>query len=133
MVYFSHMDFFKKKEPTIVADMAADVAPASQAQPGGTTSFIASSGTLSQMVERSLELSEENNTILRRMQAWDRIALWVKLFFWALVLGLPVLFFQPIVEYVKASVMENPSAFGIPSQEEFQKALSGFGGRSDSK
>ncbi len=109
-----------------MADMAADVAPPNPAQPGVATSFIASSGSLSQMVERSVELGEENNRILKRMQAWDSIALWVKLVFWALILGLPVLFFQPIVEFIKATVMENPAAFGIPSSAEIQRALNDF-------
>ncbi len=116
-----------------MADMAAEVAPPSPTQPGVATSYIASSGSLSQMVERAVELGEENNKILKRMQAWDRIALWVKLFFWALVLGLPVLFFQPLVEFIKTTVMENPSAFGIPSSLEFQKAMNSFSSRPEAK
>ena len=91
--------------------------------------IMANAGSLSQMLERNLELSEENNRILKNMRFMDTIGFWVKLIFWALVLGLLVIFFQPIVEFIKTTVMENPSAFGIPSSAEFQKAFGEFKGQ----
>ena len=95
-----------------------------------TMNIMANAGSLSQMLERNLELSEENNRILKNMRFMDTVGFWVKLIFWALVLGLPVIFFQPIVEYIKGTVMENPSAFGIPSTAELQKAFGEFRGES---
>lgn len=119
------LDFFKKKEATIHADIpASEGVPSMQAaQP---MQLMPGAGGLTQMTERILKLEEENNRILRRMQNMGRWAFWLKVLIWALVLGLPVLFFQQMVDYAKAQIMENPALVGLPSQESFQHFMDGF-------
>jgi hypothetical protein len=126
------MDFFKKKEPLIVADMASDAmpppplgsVPGTPSVPGG--SAMSATGSLTKMVEQTLALEEENNRMLRSMQTMDRIMFWLKIVIWSLILGLPVIFFQPLITYVKEKVMENPALIGIPTSEDFYKAIDEF-------
>ncbi len=119
------MEFFKKKEPLIVADMAADALPPTPiGVPAG--SMMSSTGSLTKMVEETLALETENNRMLKRMQALDHISFWIKIVVWSLVLGLPVIFFQPLLAYLKQSIIENPAMFGIPSSAEFYKAVNDF-------
>ncbi|MEK7100939.1 MAG: hypothetical protein AAB921_02460 [Patescibacteria group bacterium] len=120
------MELFKKKEPLIVADMAADAMPPAPlgSVPGG--SAMSATGSLTKMVEQTLALEEENNRMLKSMQTMDRIMFWLKILFWSLVLGLPVIFFQPLITYVKEKVAENPGLIGLPTSEDFYKAIDEF-------
>lgn len=120
------MDLFKKKEPLIIAYAPPDLAypPSTGAVP--PMSVMPNSGGLTQMVEHTLALEQENNRILKRMQTMNRIGFWIKLVVWALVLGLPVIFFRPIIEVTKKTIFENPTLFGIPSSSEFYKAIDEF-------
>ncbi len=123
------MELFKKKEPLIVADMASEAMPPQPlgsipGVPGG--SAMSATGSLTKMVEQTLALEEENNRMLRHMQAMDRIMFWLKIFIWSLILGLPVIFFQPLISYVKEKVAENPGLIGLPSSADFYKAVDEF-------
>ncbi len=126
------MDFFKKKEPLIVADMASDAMPppplgsipGAPGVPGG--SAVSATGSLTKMVEQTLALEQENNRMLHHMQTMDRIMFWLKILFWALILGLPVIFFQPLIAYVKEKVAENPGLIGLPTSEDFYRAIDEF-------
>ncbi len=120
------MDFFKKKEPLIEAS-TPDAQEAHTNMGTPAASLMTGAGGLTQMVEQTLKLEQENNRILRHMQTMDRIGFWVKLLVWGLVLGLPVIFFQPMLEFAKRTIQENPSAFGIPSSEGFQRIIDSFG------
>ena len=94
-------------------------------------SLMTGAGGLTQMVEQTLKLEQENNRILRHMQTMDRVGFWIKLLVWGLVLGLPVFFFEPILEFAKKTVQENPAAFGIPSSEAFQNFVDSFGAKEE--
>lgn len=108
-----------------MADMAADALPPTPiGVPAG--SMMSSTGSLTKMVEETLALETENNRMLKRMQALDHISFWIKIVVWSLVLGLPVIFFQPLLAYLKQSIIENPAMFGIPSSAEFYKAVNDF-------
>lgn len=77
------------------------------------------SATLAQV----LRLEEENNKMLKRMQIVGRISFWAKVVLWSLILGLPVLFFQPIVEFLRTSVDQGRALYGIPSSTQIQDAI----------
>ena len=81
---------------------------------------------LSDLLERTLAVEEENNRILKRMQIMGRFSFWAKVVVWSLVLGVPVFFFQPIVDFIKSSTGGNASLFGIPSSEEVQQAFQNY-------
>ncbi len=115
------MDFFKKKEPTIVADVP--VGGYRQQQEVQPVPLMPGAGGLSHNIDRVLALEEENNRILKRMQTVGRWSFWIKVVVWALVLGLPVIFFQQLVDLLKAAIMQNPALIGMPSQESFQHFL----------
>lgn len=70
-----------------------------------------------------LRLEEENNKMLKRMQIVGRISFWAKVVLWSLILGLPVLFFQPIVEFLRASLDQGRALYGIPSSTQIQDAI----------
>ncbi len=119
------MDLFKKKEPLIVADLSADtLPPPPPGIPAGST--LTGAGGLTRMVEQTLALEMENNKMLKHIQTMDSIAFWVKLLVWALVLGLPVIFFQPMINYIQKAVTENPALIGIPSSADFYRAVDEF-------
>ncbi len=61
--------------------------------------------------------------MLKRMQIVGRISFWAKVAIWALILGLPVLFFQPIVEFLRASLDQGRALYGIPSSVQIQDAI----------
>lgn len=83
-------------------------------------------GGLTQMVERTLELEQENNRILKNMQAMDRWSLGVKVVFWALVLGLPLLFYQQIMDFTTKAISENPTFLGLPPGTDIQGLFDTF-------
>lgn len=116
------MDLFKKEEPTIVADAPRPSEPHVQAPP---IPIMPGAGGLSQMLERTLELEEENNRMLKHMQFMDRIGFWSKLIIWALILGLPVIFFQPLMNFVQNYLVEHAAMVGLPP-EALQKAVDSF-------
>ncbi len=118
------MQFFKKKEPLIVADMTIGALPIESGT--SASSYVPATGGLGKMLEETLALERENNRILKHMQTWDHIALWIKILVWALVLGLPVLFFQPLVSYLKQAILENPAMIGLPSSADFYKVVDQF-------
>lgn len=123
------MDFFKKKEPLIQAEVPTEASHSSLGAPAAP--LMTGAGGLTSMVEQTLKLEQENNRILRHMQTMDRVGFWIKLLVWGLVLGLPVIFFQPMLEFAKKTVQENPSAFGIPSPEAFQNFVDSFGAKEE--
>ena len=104
----SIMNFFKKKEPL------QPVKPVAIAGDGLEE--------ISELLERTLAVEEENNRILKRMQIMGRFSFWLKVVIWSLLLGLPVLFFQPIVDFLKSSLQEHGAVLGIPTSEELQQA-----------
>lgn len=120
------MDLFKRKEPLIIADALPNLAYPPSAGAVPPISVIPNSGGLTQMVEHTLALEQENNRILKHMQTMNQIGFWVKLAVWALVLGLPVLFFRPLIEVTKRTIQENPTLFGVPSSSDFYKAIDEF-------
>ncbi len=85
-------------------------------------------GGLTQMLERTLELEQENNRMLKHMQLMDRIGFWSKLIIWALILGLPVIFFQPLMNFVQNYLVEHAALVGLPP-EALQKAVDSFKGQ----
>ena len=119
------MDLFKKQEPTIIADAPRPAEPHIQAPP---MQIMPGAGGLTQMLERTLELEEENNRILKRMQFMDRIGLWTKVIIWALILGLPVIFFQPLMNFVQQYLVEHAAMVGLPP-EALLKAIESFKGQ----
>lgn len=106
------MNFFKKKE---IQEPAKQVALTGDGLEG-----------LSSLLERTLAVEEENNRILKRMQIIGRFSFWAKVVIWSLVLGVPVFFFQPIVDFIKSSASENKALLGIPSSEELQRAYHNY-------
>lgn len=72
---------------------------------------------------RVLELEQENNKMLKHMQIVGRISFWAKVAIWALILGLPVLFFQPIVEFLSTKAAQGRTLYGIPSSEQIKDAI----------
>ncbi len=106
------MNFFKKKEP---------LQPVKPVPPTGD-----GLEELSELLERTLAVEEENNRILKRMQIMGRFSFWAKVVIWALILGVPVFFFQPIVDFIQSSMGESSSLLGIPSSEQVQRAFGGY-------
>ena len=118
------MNFINTREPTIQADPNIGIPPSTLTMPQAPVMPGASS--LGDAVRESIAIGKENNRLLRRIIFFGRVSFWTKLVFWALVLGLPVLFFQPIVQYVSKQVSQNPAAFGLPSSAQIQKAINDF-------
>ncbi len=81
------------------------------------------SGALEQLLKENLQLAKENNRLLRRMIHIGRVAFWCKVLVWVLVLGLPLLFIQPIVTWIQAHAAGSASLFGYPSPAEVEKFL----------
>tara|TARA_R110000824_G_scaffold401771_1_gene615579 strand:- start:268722 stop:269075 length:354 start_codon:yes stop_codon:yes gene_type:complete len=109
--YFT-MNFFKKKEPQQPVQLATHTGNGIE--------------ELSELLERTLAVEEENNRILKRMQIMGRFSFWAKVVIWALILGVPVFFFQPIVDFIKSSAGENKALLGIPSSEQVQQAFDNY-------
>lgn len=84
-----------------------------------------------QLLEENLEIAEENNRLLRDLRRTGRIAFWLKLVLWAVVLILPFLLIGPIIEALvpAASNGQNGSFLGLPSPEQLQQVLDLYQGQ----
>jgi len=89
-------------------------------------SSVEESQDVSATLERVLRLEEENNKMLKRMQIVGRVSFWAKVVVWSLILGLPVLFFKPLVEFLRASANQGRVLYGIPSSEQIQDAIQAY-------
>ncbi|MDB5265732.1 MAG: hypothetical protein JWM39_445 [Parcubacteria group bacterium] len=85
---------------------------------------------LSDLIEENIKLAHDTNRIVRDMRRTGRIAFWFKVILWIIVLGLPLLFIGPIMQYFTAltgySIPAGTSAFGIPSSTQIQQAVTEF-------
>jgi hypothetical protein len=82
---------------------------------------------LEQMLQDTLELAEENNELLRKIQRQQRVAFWGKLLLWILVLGLPLLFLGPILHALFPYVPgQSQSVFGLPSADQVKALMNAY-------
>jgi hypothetical protein len=72
------------------------------------------------LVSESLQLSRDNQRLLRRMQFWGRVAFGFKVFIWSVVLVLPFILYHYIQPFMSGS---SNSLFGYPTATQFQKAF----------
>ncbi|HEV7121715.1 MAG TPA: hypothetical protein VGN56_02720 [Candidatus Paceibacterota bacterium] len=89
---------------------------------------------LEELVEEQHKLTKDTNRIVRDMRRTGRIAFWFKVIIWIIVLGVPLFFLGPILQYFTSltgvSIPTNASAFGVPSADQIQKALSQYKSKS---
>lgn len=89
---------------------------------------------LEDQLDEQHKLIKDTNRIVREIRRTGRIAFWFKLLLWIIVLGLPIFFLKPILQYVTAltgvPIPTSTSAFGIPSSDQIQKAISQYKAKS---
>lgn len=79
---------------------------------------------LEETLDELLELAEENNKILIKMERAARWSFWGRLLIWILVLALPFIVLAPFLHALVPGLsgMEGKGLFGLPSGEQ-TKAL----------
>ena len=75
------------------------------------------------LMEENLELTKQNNKILRRMERNALIGFLAKMFLWVLLLGLPLLFLGPYLKPLYDLVRGGPNA------SQFQQLLDAYSGK----
>lgn len=82
---------------------------------------------IEQLLQDTLEVAEENNELLRKIQRQQRVAFWGKLLLWVLVLGLPILFLGPILHALfPYAPSESQGIFGLPSADQVKTLLNAY-------
>jgi hypothetical protein len=86
---------------------------------------------LEQLLEDNIELAEENNKLIRSIRRGNRIAFWLKVVLWVIILGLPFFFIGPIMNALvpftgSAKASNSSSVFGVPSPKELEAAYTAF-------
>lgn len=82
---------------------------------------------LEQLLQDTLEVAEENNELLHKIQRQARWSFWGKIIIWVLVLGLPLLFLGPILKSIVPYTGTAPhSVFGLPSAEQLDAVISAY-------
>ncbi len=89
---------------------------------------------LKQLLAENLELSKQNNKMLRAMRRDAWIGLIWRVIFWAIVFLAPLYFYQnylaPLVAQYQAAFPEGsspaPGLFGLPSFAEIQKLVDSY-------
>jgi hypothetical protein len=76
-----------------------------------------------EMVAHDLQMAEENNRILKRMQHWSRITFWAKVMVWCIVLAVPILIYTWLAPIIKLIPAGSHSVFGVPSPGQIQQGL----------
>jgi len=76
---------------------------------------------LEALLRENLEVSRENNRILRDMRRLGRIAFWSKVVIWAIVLLLPLLLIGPILDFLSEGT--GASVMGLPSASVLEEAF----------
>lgn len=82
---------------------------------------------LEQLLEDTLELAEENNKMLHRIERTARWSFWTKAIMWIAVLVLPFLLIGPLLHTLlpisDTAGAGHGSIFGIPSPEQLKGML----------
>ena len=73
------------------------------------------------LLKENLELSRENNRLLRDMRRIGRIAFWSKVVIWTIVLILPLLLIGPILDFLSEGA--GGSLMGLPSASMLEEAF----------
>ena len=84
-----------------------------------------------QLLQENLELSEENNKLLRDLRRTARLGFWFKLLIWAAVIILPFLLLKPILETLVPATGAGEagfSIFGLPSQDQLEGVIDAYQG-----
>lgn len=89
---------------------------------------------LEELLAESLELTKENNKILRRMERNALISFLAKIFLWLLLLGLPLFFLgpylKPLFGFITGASASNSSVpVGVPSEGQLQELLNLYSGK----
>lgn len=86
-----------------------------------------------QLLQQNLELTEENNRLIREVRRTGRVSFWFRLALWAIVLILPFLLIGPILEAVvpAAAGGQGGSLFGLPSSSQLQEVFDAYQGNFD--
>ena len=87
------------------------------------------SGRSEELLAETLELTKENNKILRRMERNALIGFLAKEFLWLLLLGLPLFFLGPYLKPLFGLVTGAPAASGAPSDSQLQELLNLYSGK----
>lgn len=85
-------------------------------------------GKLEERLEELLEISEENNSILRSMERTARWSFWGKLLIWIIVLVLPFIVLGPFLKALIPGIPTSGSGglFGLPSSEQVKELLNAY-------
>lgn len=85
---------------------------------------------LKRLLEENLEVTRENNELLKKIRRDATIAVVVKVVLYILILGLPLIFISsylgPLLE--KTSGATSTTLFGVPSPAEAQKLFEQYQG-----
>lgn len=87
------------------------------------------SGRIEELLAETLELTKENNKILRRMERNALIGFLAKVFLWLLLLGLPLFFLGPYLKPLFGLVTGAPATSGAPSESQLQELLNLYSGK----
>lgn len=84
---------------------------------------------LEQLLEENIELTEENNRLIREVRTTARVGFWLRIVLWAAVIILPFLLIGPIISaLIPAASGGAGTSFGLPSAEQFQALLEAYQG-----
>ena len=86
------------------------------------------------LLKETIELSKENNKILRRMERNALISLFAKIFLWLLLLGLPLFFLGPYLKPLYNTLTgqgggESGVPVGVPGENQLQQLFDIYSGK----
>ena len=85
------------------------------------------------LLREDIELSKENNKILRRMERNALIGFFAKVFIWLLLLGVPLFFLGPYLKPLFNTLTGSPTEssglpVGIPGEKQLQELFNAYSG-----
>lgn len=105
-------------------------------QPEGLSSEERIERHIEELVEENLEVTKENNKILRRMERNALISFIAKILLWLILLGLPLIFLGPYLKPLYDLVTGAPTAsstapgvLGVPSEGQLKELLNAYTGK----
>ena len=75
---------------------------------------------IEQRVDELLEITEENNELLRQARREARLGIVVRVAIWAIVLALPFLLIGPILSAIMPVGVTGGGLFGLPSGDQLR-------------
>jgi hypothetical protein len=84
-----------------------------------------------QLLKDNLELTQENNRLIREVRRTGRVSFWFRLALWVIVLILPFLLIGPLLQALvpAAGGSGSGSLFGLPSSSQLQEVFEAYQGQ----